>query len=331
MSALGDVLFAVPLAQALADSGRFASVAWLVEDRAVALLRMVPEIQELVVFPRTRKSRWWGHAAGLLRRRDDLVLDLQGNLKSRLHLAFLRSKKKWGFDLPRARDGSQRALTRRLPPHPDRPHRVDANLALLAHFDLPVPRPSPRPRLAIPEAARQRVNDWLDGQPAGGPFVVLHPGTSAFGAFKRWPVERFGALARELRERHDARVLLSGGPAESDLVEQVRAACGGHAPQAPTRGLEELAALLQAADLVVAADSLPLHLANALATPVIGLYGPKDPRVTGPAWDRSRVVRAEVHCSPCTLRRCADPICMTRLPERAVLQAADDLLRAATS
>lgn len=329
MSALGDVLFAVPLAQALADSGRVAHLAWLVEDRAAALLRMVPEIDELVVFPRRRKGRWPAHVAALRRRRDDLVLDLQGNLKSRLHLACLRAPDKWGFDLPRARDGAERALTRRLPPHPDRPHRVDANLALLTHFGLEPPRPSPRPRLAIPAAARERVGAWLAEQPGRGPFVLMHPGTSAFGAFKRWPAERYGELADTLRRRLDARVLLSGGPAEAELVEQVRAACGGRARQAPTAGLEELAALLDAVDLVVAGDSLPLHLANALATPVVGLYGPKDPRVTGPAWDRARVVRAGVHCSPCSLRRCADPICMTRLATAAVADAACALLDAA--
>jgi len=68
--------------------------------------------------------------------------------------------------------------------------------------------------------------------------------------------------------------------------------------------MAELAALLEVAQLVVASDSLPLHLANALGTPVLGLYGPKDEAVTGPAFDRALVVRADVACSPCTLRRC---------------------------
>mgnify|MGYP005995537005 CR=1 FL=1 len=129
-----------------------------------------------------------------------------------------------------------------------------------------------------------------------------------------------------LHARHGARLVLSAGPGEEDLAEraasQLRAPCVRPSPT----GLGSLAAWLRAADLVIAADSLPLHLANALGTAVVGLYGPKDPAVTGPYWDRSRVVRSATDCSPCTLRRCAETLCMERLSVDAVAAACDDLL-----
>lgn len=326
MSALGDVLFAAPLVQALASSGRVEHLAWLVEDRAVPLVEMVPEVDEIVVFPRRRKGAWFGHARALRARRDDLALDLQGNLKSRLHLGLLRAPQKWGFDVPRARDGSQHALDRKLAPQPERPHRVDANLGLLEAFGLDAPARAPRPRLAIPPESRERVQRWQHELPGSGGLLVLHPGTSEFGAFKRWPLERFARLAEALHASAGLRVVLSGGPSESALLDALEAQLDVPSVRAPVAGLHDLAALLESAALVVAADSLPLHLANALSTPVIGLYGPKDPAVTGPAYDRSRVVRAGMDCSPCTLRRCAEPICMTRLETHEVVAAAEALL-----
>jgi ADP-heptose:LPS heptosyltransferase len=156
--------------------------------------------------------------------------------------------------------------------------------------------------------------------------VVLHPGTSAFGQLKRWAPQRFAALGDRLERTLGAEVLVSGGPGEEDLVGAVLT--GMHSPvrRLETAGLGDLADALRATDLLVAADSLPLHLANALGTPVLGLYGPKDPAVTGPFFDRARVVRSGVACSPCTLRRCNDRICMERLAVDAVFSAARDLL-----
>ncbi len=327
LSSLGDVLFAVPAVQALLDSGLAGRVSWLVEDRAAPLLAAVPGLHEIVVVPRTRPARWLPHALALRRRRDDLVLDLQGTLKSRIQLALLRSPRKVGFDSTLAREGADRALDEALAPPPWAVHRVTQGLALVAALGVPVRRPPPRPVLRVDAAARERARRFLSGLSGDGPAVVLHPGTSAFGELKRWPADRFAALGMLLAVRAGARLVVTGSPAEAPLVAAVRAGLPPAATAAPPAGtLQDLAALLAEADLVVAADSLPLHLANALGTPVVGLYGPKDPAVTGPFFDGASVVRAGVACSPCTLRRCGDRICMERLAIEAVAEAARDRL-----
>jgi len=253
------------------------------------------------------------------------VIDFQVNLKSRAQRVWLRAPRKLGFDQPLAREGAWRGLTERVLPPRSARHRVAANLGLLAALGLPPPARPPRPRLELPAAARAWAAGAAAALPGAGPLVVLHPGTSGFGAFKRWDPGRFAALGAALRAGLDARVAVSAGPGEQDLARQATRDPADRTPLMPP-DLGGLAALLAAADLVVAADSLPLHLANALGTPVVGLYGPKDPAVTGPAWDRARVVRAGVACSPCTLRRCSDLLCMRRLEVAPVLAAARALL-----
>jgi lipopolysaccharide heptosyltransferase II len=326
LSALGDVLFALPAVAALAQSQLAGHIAWLVEDKAAALLDGWPGVDELVIFPRRHPSRWPAHALAMRARRDPVTLDFQGTLKSRLQLALLRSPRKIGFAAGVAREGAERALTERVEPPSWARHRVAQNLALLSAFGLSVPRQPARPALVLPPAARERMADFVAGLHGDGPLAVLHPGTSAFGEFKRWPAARFAELGDRLVRGRGARLVLTAGPGEAALVEAVRGALHARAVIAPTTSLHELSALLAAADLVVASDSLPLHLANFHGTPVVGLYGPKDPARTGPFFDRSRVVLAGVACSPCTLRRCGDRICMDQLPVEAVLRAAEELL-----
>jgi lipopolysaccharide heptosyltransferase I len=325
LSSLGDVLFAVPAVQALLDSGRAARVSWLVEDRAAALLALVPGLHEVVSFPRGRPTQWPGHALRLLARRDDLVLDMQGTLKTRLQLLGLRPRQVIGYDASVARDGVQRRYDRQVSPRGAR-HRVQQGLQLVGALGVAVPRVAPRPRLTVPDTARRAVRERLAALRGDGPLVILHPGTSAFGELKRWAPEQFAELGRALAERHGARIVVTGGPSEGELVGAVRHGLFAPSLAPPPSGMAELAALLEASQLVVAADSLPLHLANALGTPVLGLYGPKDEAVTGPAFDRARVVRADVACSPCTLRRCRDRICMEWLDAGRVAAAAGELL-----
>ncbi len=328
---MGDILFALPAVQALAGSGIAERVSWLVEDRAAALLAGQDFLERVVIFPRRSPTRWPAHAIAMRRRRDDVVLDLQGSLKSRLQLACLRAQRKLGFNSSLARDGAEAALTQAIQPPVGARHRVAQNMALVAALGVPVPAAIPRPRLPDDPAARGRARRRLQEQPGRGPVVVLHPGTSAFGRLKRWSADRFAEVAANLTREVDARVVVTAGPGEAALADEVARLARVPVLRPPGGGIWDLAALLAEAHLVIAADSFPLHLANALGTPVLGLYGPKDPTVTGPAYDRSRVVRAGVACSPCTLRRCDDRICMERLEAARVTSAALALLEDAAA
>jgi len=326
LSSLGDVLFALPAVQALIASGRAERVSWLVEDRAAPLLKAAAGLHEVVVFPRSQPGRWLTHALAMRRRRDELVLDMQGTLKTRLQLGLLRAPRKLGFDSSLARDGAERALTDPVQPPSWARHRVEQGLALVGSLGVEISRRPERPKLDVDPPAAQRVADFLARMPGKGPVVVLHPGTSAFGSLKRWPPEHFAALGAALCRSAGTRLLINGGPGDEPQVAAVRAALRVPATPVPPGSLGDLTAWMAAADVVIAADSLPLHLANALGTPVVGLYGPKDPALTGPFFDRATVVRAGVACSPCTLRRCGDRICMQQLPVDEVEAAALALL-----
>jgi ADP-heptose:LPS heptosyltransferase len=154
-------------------------------------------------------------------------------------------------------------------------------------------------------------------------YAVLVPGTSAFGAFKRWPAARFGDLARRLRDERRLAVLVSFGPGERPLAEEVVSASSGGAALAPeTKSLAELTALLRRASLVVGADCGPVAMAGVLGVETIALFGPKDPDIYRPPGPRVRVAWKRVYCSPCRLRQCDDPICMTTMTPADVLAAA---------
>ena len=165
--------------------------------------------------------------------------------------------------------------------------------------------------------------------------IVLRPGSG--WPLKNWPPRRWGRLAAALARRYGVLPLVTGGPREEVLVRALVDASGRRA-----RGLAGrlsrggLAALFRRAGLVIATDSGPLHLAAMLGAPVVGLYGPVDPREFGP-WGpsgRRRIVRAQLSCSPCRTLvdpPCGDatePRCVTEIPVEAVLAAAANLLDA---
>jgi ADP-heptose:LPS heptosyltransferase len=186
----------------------------------------------------------------------------------------------------------------------------------------------PKPELELPEAVEREAAEAVSRLfPGNSRIAVLHPGTSAFGAFKRWPADRFGQLAVRLHEGFGIPSLVTWGPGEESLAETAVAASDGKALVAPgTRSILELAGLIGCGVLFVAADSGPLHLANLLGIPCVALFGPKDPAVYRPYFQPSAVVQTGACCSPCSLRKCDDPICMTEMGVEAVYEAAARLL-----
>jgi len=344
LSALGDVLFAMPAVHALHRARPDLALDWVVEERAAALLELVPFLRRRIVWRRGEQARlarrpWsWPkaavallrHVAALRAERYDAVLDLQGNLKSGTHAFLARSARKLGLGLGHAREGGWLAANERVEPPADALHRVEQSLAVVRAFAPEVPGIASAPTLTVPAPAGEWAAQELAAAGIGAqPFVVLHPGTSAFGAFKRWRPDRFGQLADVVQQKAGLPALVTWGPGEEALARQVVASSKrGGARLAPrTRSLVELAALLQRAAAVVASDSLALHLAAFLGTPVVGLYGPKDPRLYGPRFGPARVVRTWLPCSPCTRRTCPDVLCMEEISVRQVYEALAGLLR----
>ena len=330
---MGDVLHALPVLGALRRRFPQARIDWAVEDRFENMVAARPEVDRTLVFPRhalRRAASPLGKMPFVRRFVEDLrtvaydaVLDLQGNLKSGVVTRLARARVRFGLDRQVAKEGNHLLTTRRALPPPRARHRIARGLALLALFlgeDVGWEDPGLPPD---PDAA-SRLDAALDlaGAPRQG-GVVLLPGTSAFGAFKRWPAACFHDLLLSL-QKDGLQVIVPAPPGEAALAAAVtRGGREGHVVEAA--GLDVLGELLRRADLVVAADTGPLHLAALAGTPVLGLYGPKDPATYGP-WGRRAdgtvgvldvLAREDVACRPCTLRRCGDPVCMKGLsPDR---------------
>ena len=338
LSAIGDVVNTLPALGALRQRFPCAYLGWLVEDKARTVLEGHPFLDDLFVFERARLLREARNPAGipagirdiarlgrrLRRARFDLLLDFHGNLKSGLLGSLAGAATRVGYDRRNSREGNFFFNKRRVRLPDSRIHRVQKHLALLEAVGI---RRKAFPYvLPVPEDARAVARAFLERICPGRAYAVLHPGTSAFGAHKRWPSTFFGQLARRLVREAGLQVVVTSGPGEVDLAREVALSSGEPVGLPETRSLLQLAAILEGAKVFVSADTGPMHLAAALRVPVVALFGPKDPIVYGPFGTASRVVAAPVPCAPCGGRRCGHGRCMWSICPDRVFDAVIDLL-----
>jgi heptosyltransferase-1 len=300
LSALGDIIHALPLLAALRERWPGAFVGWLVEPAGAPLLEGHPLLNALHVVPKKElKTQTWralrGPARELLNeikaRHYDVAIDAQGLTKSAAWGWLAGIPRRIVLARPDARELAPLLATETVQPHPEALHVVERNLELLRPLGIEPPRPAVFP-VHLPETARARAATVLGDDPT--PLAVLACG--AGWATKRWPPERFGRLARVLAERHGCRVALSWGPGEQPLVAEALRAAQAGAPDFDAAALPagpgvhalpgvsflELGAVIARARLVVGGDTGPTHLAAALGVPTVAMMGPLDARRNGP-------------------------------------------------
>jgi lipopolysaccharide heptosyltransferase II len=260
----------------------------------------------------------------LRQRRYDVVLDLQGLLKSALYVMTTGAAVRVGF--AEGREGAPWVLTHRVVAPPQPVQAVDRYLALAAAVDATDPVREYGIFVSREDAAVARAHLAACHVPPGRPRVALHPG--ARWRSKLWEVSRWRELATALLTEGLA-VLLTGSDKDGAMAESL---CAGMDPRLVSLvgrlSLKQLVAVLQHVDVMVTVDSGPMHIAAAVGTPVVALFGPTDPRRTGPQGP-GRILRRELWCSPCLQRRCriADTYrCMRDLSVAEVLGAVRDLL-----
>lgn len=301
LSSIGDVVHTLPALAALAEKGWQAG--WIVEPPARPLLEGHPLLAQLVGAPPARKfdlavAR---RAVSELRAgRYDVALDFQGLWKSAGWARLSGARRTIGFGRAWRREGASEMLVAdSVGVPPQAKHVIDKNLALLLPLGIEAlgarEFPLPPNRAAAERVERELASLGLES------FAILNPGGG--WASKLWAPERFGALAPGLRERGLSSIV-AWGPGEEALADRVVATSQGRAVRSFATSLLEYAELARRARLVIAADTGPLHLACALGTPVVGLYGPTDPARNGPFSPLDRVVRRAPSCAPCHRRRC---------------------------
>jgi heptosyltransferase-1 len=308
LSALGDVVHALPAAHAIRQARPDAELTWIVERREAAILTGNRELDHVIPVDtrlwRREFRRPGGPVAvavkvrGLLRalraRRFTLALDLQGNLKSGLITALTRAPLRVGFALGDCRESLNALFTnRRVKLAPGPIPVVEENLTVLAAVGISPPAAG---RLVYPlpsdVAAAATVAGFLEreGVKPETPLVVLNPGAGR--PAKRWSPDAFRRLGDELALRLGARVLLGWGPGEEALIDAIAAGLRTAPVIPPATTIPELVALLRHATLVVGGDTGPIHIAAALGVPTVGLYGPTDPRRNGPCGPRMATVES---------------------------------------
>lgn len=290
LSALGDIIHALPVLFAVKRSLPALAVDWLVEENYAPVLALVPELDRRIIV-RAKSSAasdgsiTFGRGPGYLRamsflraQRYDAALDLQGLIKSAIWARASGAARVIGFDRNHLREPQAAALYSETVVPPGAGHVIDKNLSLLSALGVP----DAAMEIRLQPAASSEVLAAIEA--AGGPrkFIVLNPG--AAWPNKRWPADRFGAVAAALFRRTRVTSLVTWGPSERGLAEAVVSASAGAAALAPATSISDLAVLMREASLAVSGDTGPLHIAAAMGTPLVGLYGPTWPERNGP-WD----------------------------------------------
>jgi len=277
MSAIGDAVHVLPLVTALKRHEPGAKITWILQPGPASLVRGHPDVDEIVVF---EKSRGWRGLLDLRRQlagvEFDLAIDLQVYIKAGLVTSFVRAPVKLGFDKARARDLNWLFTTQRIPPHAPQ-HVQDQYFEFLSALGVPA-EPLEWKLGPWPEELARR-DDVLGT--ISRPFATLVIG--ATNPEKEWSGELWAQLANSLRSDFGLDAVLAGGRTAREL-ETARAieAAGTRAHGTLGIPLRKLVTILDASELVISLDTAPLHMSVALERPVISLMGYNNPKRVGP-------------------------------------------------
>ena len=322
LSSLGDIVLTSPAIRAVRQHFPQAHIAMLVGKQFADLLTENPHLDEVITFDRKAGNKDTGQMRRVIRllreRRFDLVIDFQRKFRTSL-LGYLSGAKcRVGYHQPngalctvRVPDRSNRAV---------RAGRMSSAPAINRYFALLHPigvkATDKTLELFITAADRAFSHEIMatKGIAADQPKVGLFPG--AAWKLREWMPDRFAAIGDRAAKQFDAQVLLFGGPVERELVQQIGNLMTTAAiPLAGTLRIRQLAALIEQCDLFVTNDTGPMHIAAAMQTPTVALFGPGDHIRFQPLDPIHTTIRHHVPCNPCKqfTNKCKNNICMKRI------------------
>ena len=328
---IGDVVLTTPVIRALKRHYPEAEIYYLAEAGPAAVLARNPYLEEVIALPdellpgRTVLTRCGEHLRflrALRKRRFDLVIDLFGNPRSALLTLATGARYRVGYDV-RGRGAAYnvkigRSASLRV---------VDAYLDAVRTIGIPADDDRTEVHCSAEDEAW--ADSWLAERGVGGDrrIAALNPGAS--WPAKTWSAERFAELAGRMIEGLDLRVLLVAGPGQREAVDGLAGMAGHAIPIVETASLARLAALIRRCDLFVSNDCGPMHIAAAVGTPTIGLFGPSSPRIWFPYSKDDGHVALEAGADDCCGRDfCVRPVpCIESISPRRVLEAAESALR----
>ncbi|MBI3324562.1 MAG: glycosyltransferase family 9 protein [Candidatus Omnitrophica bacterium] len=326
---IGDVVLSTPVIQALREAFPSAFIAMMVRPVCRELVEGNPSLNEVVLYDKDGAHRGWlgglRFALGLRRFGFDTALVLHPTVRSHVMV--------WLAGIP-ARIGYGRKagwlLTRRLPHRKHEGAKSEAAYALemLRAVGIEPAQPPPAPLVPIRPEAQARVDAWLmqQGIAPGQLAIAVHPAASARS--KRWSAERFAEVADRLIAQHQARIVLIAGPRDAGQAQAMERAMRHRAVSAVGQlSLGELACLFVRCRLLIANDSGPVHIAAAVGTPVVAIFGRNQPGLGatrwGPVGPGHTILQKDVGCPTCLAERCQiNFLCLSALPVEEVYAAA---------
>lgn len=323
LGALGDVVHAIPAAAALRTAFPGAEIDWLVEARHRSIVDLVMSIDRSIVLERASLGGWLEVIRQLRLKAYDLAIDLQGLLKSAVLARASGAPRVVGFSIWHLREKTARPFYSDTVSSDER-HVVRQNLRLLRAIGID----DARIRFPLREVSSRALDDIRERIGNGQRFALINPG--AAWPNKRWPASRYGQVASFVREICGFVPVVLWGPDERTLAEEVVTCSADAAITAPPTTILDLVALSRAAALVVSGDTGPLHIAAAVGTPSVAIFGPTDPARNGP-WDARDVVVSRYEQCGCHYdRRCHErQWCLDEVIVREVCAAVQQRVSAA--
>ena len=305
LSSLGDIVLTTPAIRAVRAHFPDAYIAMLVAKQSAEILRENPHLDEIITFDRLAKDKNTGEMLRIIRhlreRKFTLIIDLQRKFRTEMLMYFSGAAE---------RIGKGRFCTIRV-------HEQGNKHATAHYFDLlhaaGIPAEDQRLELFLTESEQADAAQRFDtaGVTDAALKVGLFPG--AGWKLREWMPERFAAIGDRLVEHFNANVLIFGGQTEAELVQTVADLMNAYAiPFAGNLQVRQLAACLEKCDLFLTNDTGPMHIATAVGTPTVSLFGPGNHIRFQPLGTLHQTIRHAVPCSPCKqfTDKCKDNICM---------------------
>jgi len=323
---LGDAVLAIPAMKAVRSRFPDAEITVFVRPWVAGIFSSAPFVDRVWSEPRPSGIVEWNRITREIRAREfDLAVLLPNSFESALMMFLSGVPERLGYTT----DGRGWLLTDAVEPSTETRHQMFYYLDLVKALAANVESPSIEIQATSEERTTARRLLSADGIGAQESFLVLNPG-AAYGAAKRWDEDRFAVVADTLA--HDLRIAIAivGSANERSIADEIRANLKTKcAVLSGKTSLETLIGVLAESSLMITNDSGPMHIAAALGTPTVAVFGSTDERVTAPLGLRTRVVKHPVECSPCLLRECPiDHRCMKRISADDVYRAARELLNA---
>ena len=347
---LGDAVMTIPAIQRLRQAKPRAAITLLSHDKLAGLWQGQTFFNQLLTF--SDNDNLWQTARRLRAGRFTAAVAFPNSLRSALELWLAGIPHRIGY----ARPGRSLLLTHPLPPRPGAvpmrkrsageihrliargqapallpatAHHIHNYLRLVAALGASEEPMSPSLAINQDEAESTAARLGLPALRPDHPFLAMCPGAE-YGPAKRWPVEAFVAAGVAIHRATGCRWLILGGPSDREIARFISSGIGQQNPDLPVLNLagqttlRELAVVLVSCRLLLSNDTGPMHLAAALGTPVVALFGSTSPEMTGPAWSpAAQILRTPgLACSPCFRRQCPiDFRCMNGISADTVLAA----------